>query len=144
MATTYVKNNVHLIFHIKYNGTKLRKEDLPRIFSYISGIIRKIEGIPLEIGGQPDHVHILTSLPKTIALSDFCRLIKANSSKWIKTVDPYYRFFAWQDGYGAFSVSPSLIDKTINYIRNQEEHHKKRSFQDELKIFLEAYGIDYD
>ena len=144
MASTLVKIDIHLIFHIKSMGIIMRDDDLDRIFAYIGGTIRSIGGIPIEVGGMPDHIHILTSLPKTMALADFVRTIKAESSKWMKSVDGYYHRFAWQEGYGAFSVSPSLTEKTIQYIRNQAEHHKKRSFQEEYKLFLEAYGISYD
>ena len=144
MASTLVKIDVHLIFHVKSTGIKMHEDDLPRIFAYISGIINGVGGLPIEVGGRPDHVHILTSLPKTMSLSDFVRAIKADSSRWIKRLDDKYAQFAWQEGYGAFSVSPSLIEKTANYIRGQEEHHKKRSFQEEYRLFLEAYGIQYD
>ena len=144
MASTLVKIDVHLIFHIKNSGTEMREDDLPRIFAYIGGIIKGIGGLPIEIGGRPDHIHILSSLPKSMSLSEFVRNVKADSSKWMKSLNGYYEQFAWQEGYGAFSVSPSLIDNTINYIRNQAEHHKKRSFQDEYRLFLEAYGIQYD
>ena len=144
MASSLVKIDVHLIFHVKTTGVNMHKDDLPQIFQYLGGIIKGLNGIPLEIGGVEDHVHILTSLPKSMSLVDFVRDIKASSSKWIKQLDVHYKLFAWQDGYGAFSVSPSLMDKTIEYIRKQEEHHKKRSFQEEYKLFLEAYGIKYD
>ena len=144
MASSLVKINIHLIFHVKSTGVNMRSEDLPRIFQYIGGVIKGMNGIPIEIGGTCNHVHILTTFPKTVALTDFVRDIKANTSKWIKEIDTHYSLFSWQDGYGAFSVSPSLLDKTIKYILNQEEHHKKRSFHDEYKLFLEAYGIDYD
>jgi len=144
MASTLVKIDIHLIFHVKSTSVKMLTEDLPRIFAYIGGIIKGIGGLPIEIGGMPDHVHILTSLPKTMSLADFVRAVKADSSKWIKSLDPSYKTFAWQEGYGAFSVSPSLIDKTVNYIRGQAEHLKKRTFQEEYRLFLEAYGITYD
>ena len=122
----------------------MREEDLSHIFAYIGGIIKGIGGLPVEVGGRPDHVHILTSLPKTMSLADFVRAIKANSSKWIKNLSDNYAQFAWQEGYGAFSVSASLSDKTVSYIRGQEEHHKKQSFEEEYRLFLEAYGIQYD
>jgi REP element-mobilizing transposase RayT len=144
MASSLVKIDIHLVFHVKSTGIPMRKEDLPRIFQYIGGVIKGMDGIPIVVGGIEDHIHILASLPKTMALTDFVRNIKANSSKWIKTLDCYYTPFCWQDGYGAFSVSPSLLDKTINYIRKQEEHHRKRSFHDEYKSFLERYNISYD
>ncbi|MCR4965644.1 MAG: transposase [Bacteroidales bacterium] len=144
MASTLVKNDIHLIFHIKTTSKEMLEKDLSRIFAYIGGIISKAGGIPMGIGGRPDHVHILTSLPKTISMAEFVRLIKSNSSKWIKTLGNYYDEFSWQDGYGAFSVSPYLTDKTVLYINGQKEHHQKRSFQEEYKMFLDAYGIKYD
>ena len=144
MASSLVRIDIHLIFHVKAAGVNFRNENLPQIFRYIGGIINGLGGIPIEIGGTTNHVHILTSLPKSMALIDFVREIKAFSSKWLKQLDDHYIPFAWQDGYGAFSVSPSLIDKTVQYIRNQEEHHKTRSFNEEYRLFLEAYGIDYD
>lgn len=144
MASTLVKIDIHLIFHTKSQGVKMRENDLGRIHAYMGGIINNLGGIPIIVGGIEDHVHILTSLPKTMALTDFVRVIKADSSKWMKQLDSHYSNFYWQEGYGAFSVSPSLIEKTMNYIRNQAEHHKKRTFRDEYKMFLEAYGIQYD
>ena len=144
MASSLVKIDIHLVFHVKSTGIPMRKEDLPRIFQYIGDVIKGMDSIPIVVGGIEDHIHILASLPKTMALTDFVRNIKANSSKWIKTLDCYYAPFCWQDGYGAFSVSPSLLDKTINYIRKQEEHHRKRSFHDEYKSFLKRYNISYD
>ena len=144
MASTLVKVDIHLIFHVKSMGIMLRSDDLERIFAYIGGIIKGIGGLPIEIGGMPDHLHILTSMPKAMALSDFVRTIKAESSTCIKTIDSCYEQFAWQEGYGAFSVSPSLTNKTVQYIRSQAEHHKKRTFQEEYKLFLDAYDIQYD
>ncbi len=144
MARTKVKNIIHIIFHVKWTGARMQKEDLKRIFSYISGIIKGVGGFPIRVGGTIDHVHILTTLPKTIALSDFVRTIKAESSKWVKTLEKRYKRFAWQDGYGAFSVSQSMVNKTISYIENQDLHHTKQTFEDEYKAFLDAYAIDYD
>ena len=118
--------------------------DLDEMFAYIGGIIKGVKGLPIEIGGRSDHLHILTSLPKTMSVSEFVRVLKSNSSKWIKTKNIRYNTFEWQEGYGAFSVSPSLLDKTINYIRNQEEHHKKRNAKDEYMMFLDAYKVEYD
>ena len=114
----------------------MREDDLPRIFEYIGGIIKGVNGLPIAVGGRPDHIHILASMPKIMSLADFVRAIKADSSKWIKKLRDGYASFEWQEGYGAFSVSPSLIDKTVNYIRGQEEHHRKRSFQEEYRLFF--------
>ena len=144
MANTFTSINVHIIFHVKSTGIKILSKDLERTFAYIGGVINGIGGIPIEIGGITNHIHILASLPKNMSLSDFVRTIKSDSSRWIKTIDKYYNSFSWQEGYGAFSVSSSSVIKTINYIRNQNEHHKAMTFREEYKSFLEAYGIKYD
>ena len=122
----------------------MRENDLKRIFSYIGGIINRIGGATMDVGGVVDHVHIVASLPKTKSLSDFVKIIKSDSSRWIKSIDSYYDKFAWQEGYGAFSVSPTLLYKTINYVKNQPQHHKTMSFRKEYESFLKAYGIQYD
>ena len=144
MANSLVKIDVHLVFHVKSRGTLMRKDDLSRVFQYIGGTIKGMNGVAFEVGGICDHIHILASVPKTMALVDFVRNIKANSSRWIKQIDPYYAHFCWQDGYGAFSVSPSLLKRTVRYIQGQEEHHKNKTFQEEYKLFLERHGIQYD
>ena len=144
MASTLVKIDVHIIFHTKSKQTEIRRSDIPRIHKYMGGIIENLKSIPICVGGTSDHVHILCALPKVMALSDFVRTIKAYSSRWIKTLDNHYKNFEWQTGYGAFSVSPSLLAKTVNYINGQEEHHKKKSFIDEYTAFLEAYDIKFD
>ena len=144
MANTYTQLNTHIVFHTKSTGIIMRDEDLERIFEYIGGVIRGEGAIPFAIGGVSDHIHILTTLPKTVAMSDFVRAIKAKSSKWLKKVDTYYEFFQWQEGYGAFSVSPSLMKRTTKYILTQAEHHKTCTYRDEYENILEAYGIDYD
>ncbi|MBR0074014.1 MAG: transposase, partial [Bacteroidales bacterium] len=144
MSSSLVKIDIHLVFHVKSTRIPMREEDLPRIFQFIGGLIRGQGGIPMEVGGVCNHVHILTSLPKTMALTDFVRNVKAASSKWIKQIDGYYDTFAWQDGYGAFSVSPSLLDKTEKYIARQAEHHKKTTLREEYKMILDRYGIEYD
>jgi REP element-mobilizing transposase RayT len=144
MANTMVKNYMHLIFHIKSTSVQMQQGDLPRIFAYIGGIIKELGGIPFIVGGMPDHVHLLITLPKNMTLVDLARITKAKSSRWIKTISSDYCTFAWQDGYGAFSVSPSILEKTVDYIKNQERHHQKKSYQDEYKAFLEAYKIPYD
>lgn len=144
MASSLAKIDIHLIFHVKSTSVKFHDYDIDRVFAMIGGVIRGLGGLAIEIGGMSDHVHILTSLPSTMSLSDFVKSIKSNSSRWLKTIDSYYKYFSWQNGYGAFSVSPSLLEKTINYIKNQNEHHKKTTFKEEYKKFLEAYNIQYD
>ncbi len=144
MANTYTKLNIHIVFHVKSTGVCIRKEDLPQVFQYIGGIIKNVGGYPITVGGIENHIHILATMPKTMSVSEFVQKIKANSSKWIKTIDCYYENFVWQEGYGAFCVSPSLLKKTIRYIETQEKHHCIESVHDEFARFLEANGIEYD
>ena len=144
MANTFTKLNVHIVFHVKRTGITIRKEDLGKVFAYIGGIIQNIGGYPITVGGITNHIHILATMPKTMSVSEFVQKIKANSSKWIKTIDDYYETFAWQEGYGAFCVSPTLLKKTIRYIETQEQHHHKVSVRDEFIQFLKENGIEFD
>jgi len=144
MANTYIKLYTHIVFHIKTSSVKIRNNDLPNLYSYITGIANNIGCTIIKIGGTSDHVHMLITIPKDKTIIEIVRTIKGDSSKWIKTTDRFYRAFSWQEGYGAFSVSPTLIDKTKAYIQNQEEHHKKHSFDEEYKLFLKAYEVDFD
>ncbi|MBR5875661.1 MAG: IS200/IS605 family transposase [Akkermansia sp.] len=142
MGSSYTNLNLHIIFHTKSNNNCVMKEiDLPRIFRYIGGIIKTLDGYPYMIGGIPDHIHILTSIPPQFSVSDFVRSIKASSSKWIKSLDSTYHFFAWQEGYGAFSVSKSNINDVMDYISNQKQHHRTYTTQEEFKQFLLKHGI---
>ena len=141
MAHSYT----NLLYHIVY-GTKERRpliddEFQPRLYEYLGGTIRGLKSTSLEIGGVEDHVHILAKVPPTIAISDFLEKLKANSSKWAKSVR---RGFGWQDGYSAFTVSESQVERVRAYIRNQREHHKKTSFRDELIALLKAHGVQFD
>lgn len=122
----------------------IRDEDKNRLYAYIGAIIKDQGSIPVAINGTSNHIHILCIISKNIALSALLEEIKRHSSRWIKTLHPYYSTFSWQGGYAGFSVSPSLIKKTRNYIENQEEHHRKKTFEEELILYLKEYGIDYD
>jgi REP element-mobilizing transposase RayT len=122
----------------------MKEEDLSRIFHYIGGIIRALSAHVYMVGGRPDHIHILASLPVSLCLSDFVRKIKSNSSRWIKGLGVDYQNFTWQEGYGAFSVSESNKESVAQYIRTQREHHKGRSAQDEYRLFLSRNGFVYD
>lgn len=144
MANTYTKLNIHVVFHVKSTGICIKYEDLPKIFAYIGGIVRNIGGYPITVGGIENHIHILATMPKTMSVSEFVQKVKANSSRWIKTLDKYYESFAWQEGYGAFCVSPSLLKKTIRYIETQEQHHHEISVRDEFIQFLKENGIEFD
>ena len=122
----------------------IREHEADELYAYIGSIIKDRQSIPISINGVGDHIHILCILSKNVALADFLEDVKKYSSRWIKTKDNYYKTFAWQGGYGGFSVSPSLCDKTKQYIQKQKEHHKKMTFQEEYLLFLKEYGIEYD
>lgn len=144
MANSFIQLNIHITFHIKSGVDPIPQDDLPRLFAYLGGCANEQGAKAIAVGGMTDHIHMLVSFPSTITVSDFVKNVKIWSSKWLKTLGNAYRGFAWQDGYGAFSVSHSLIPKTINYIANQAEHHKKMSFREEYINILRANEIVYD
>ena len=144
MASALFKIYVHVVFHVKAIGTNMHKGDLPEIFSYIAGIVRRMGGETIAVGGIEDHVHILAAMPKNYTVPDFVKEIKIGSSHWLRTNKPGYSNFAWQTGYGAFSVSASVLPKIQNYVMHQEEHHNRHSYVDEYRKWLEAYKIEYD
>lgn len=115
-----------------------------RLWPYLGGIARKHGMKSLAVGGVEDHVHLLLSLPSEINVAKALQLIKGGSSKWVHDTFPEHRHFAWQEGYGAFSIGISQIDVTVNYINRQVEHHQELSFQDEFIGFLERHQIQYD
>ena len=135
----------NLLYHIVYGTTQRQPLILeafqPRLYEYLGGAIRGLKGVCVEIGGVEDHVHILAKLHPTIAISDFLEKLKSNSSKWAKSVK---RSFGWQGGYAAFTVSESQIERVRQYIQNQREHHRKSSFEEELRMLLQAHGVAYD
>ncbi len=114
------------------------------MYSYIGGIIRGEGGTLLEIGGMSDHVHLLTKLKPTKSVSELLNRIKAKASKWVNEEKVTMRKFGWQDGYAAFSVSESQIASVRRYIRDQEKHHRRQSFQEEFRALLEKHGIDFE
>jgi putative transposase len=133
-----------LLFHFVFS-THCREEligpDLRAVlYPYIEGIVQSEGGVLLSIGGMPEHVHLLIRLKPAIFIPDFLRAIKAGSSGWINKRSR----FAWQEGYGAFSVSESAAKTVHQYIQNQEEHHRKRSFEEEWISLLERHGIEFD
>ncbi|WP_418788865.1 IS200/IS605 family transposase [Leyella stercorea] len=144
MAQSLSKVYIHLIFHIKTTSPAIRTEDINRLHSYIGQIVNTTGSVDIRVGGVEDHVHVLFLLSREMSLSNIIEEIKRNSSRWIKSLAPYYRTFAWQGGYAAFSVSQSIINKTLQYIDRQREHHKKCSFADEYKAFLKLYNVKYD
>jgi REP element-mobilizing transposase RayT len=115
-----------------------------RLWSYLGGIARANKMTAIEIGGVADHIHVLLSLPSTLSISKAIQLLKGNSSKWIHETFPEHRAFEWQEGYGAFSIGVSGIETTVDYIRRQAEHHRQRSFKEELVEFLKKHNQSYD
>ena len=135
---------VHLVFSTKERYPFIQPDVEPELFAYMGGIIKKTGGIPYLINGAADHVHVLSSLPRTVTLSKYIEDIKRSSSRWIKTKNGMYQKFAWQNGYGAFSVSSSRMDSVKRYIAGQKEHHRTATFKEEFLAFLQKYGIEYD
>lgn len=135
---------VHIIFSTKLRRPLIQPEIKIDLHSYIASIARSYESSVHEVGGVNDHIHLLVSLPRTLSLSKLIEEIKKGSSKWIKTKGQFFNDFSWQNGYGAFSIGQSNFDSLRKYIQNQEEHHKKISYQDEFRAFLKKYGIKHD
>lgn len=144
MAQSLSKLYVHIIFHTKYNQDLIGANIEPELYAYIGGIIKANGSFPIKINGTENHIHILATMSKNIALAKFVEEIKRNSSRWIKTKGEQYQDFAWQGGYAGYSVSQSVVEKVERYIDKQKEHHKTVSFQDEYRKFLDEYSVDYD
>ena len=144
MGQSFVKNYIHIVFSTKHRAHMIVPPYEEELHSYLGGVCKNLECQPIKIGGYTDHIHILCMLSKKIALMKLLEEVKSHSSKWIKTKDESLSNFYWQDGYGAFSVNPSEVDRVIAYISNQHEHHKKKTFQDEYRTFLKKYKVEYD
>ena len=144
MSHSYISNLMHCTFSTKSRQPLIDSELESRLWSYVGGIARENRMKALAIGGTTDHLHALLSLPGMTSFAKAVQLIKGGSSKWINDTFPGPRKFEWQEGYGAFSVSASQMPKTIAYINNQKEHHRKKSFREEFLELLMKHGIEYD
>jgi len=144
MAHTFTNVAIHALFSTKYRRPQLDSELRSELFPYMGGIIAGLKGRPLLINGPSDHVHLLFIQPAALALAELMEKVKANSSGWVHERWPQRASFGWQTGYTAFSVSQSQLELVKNYIGNQERHHRKRTFQEELMTLLERHGIAYD
>ncbi len=140
----FTKLCYHIVFGTKFRHSVITPDLKPRLYEYIGGTIRGINGHLIEIGGVEDHVHLLTSIPPTLPLSDAIRDIKANASKWINDSSLTPARFEWQKGYGAFTVSFSQLDSLRKYLRGQEEHHKTHTFEEEYAALLKRHEISFD
>lgn len=142
MSQSLVKNYIHLIFSTKDRSNSLPKSHLSEIHSYIAEIFKNNHCPIISVRGTYNHVHILFCLDKSKALSDIVRIVKSSVSHWINSnYGTKLSIFAWQDGYGAFSISKNHVQVVTDYINNQEEHHKKISFQDEFRRICKLYKV---
>jgi putative transposase len=142
MSHSHVCCLVHVVFATAERRSAIHEEMQERLHAYLGGIARENGIEPLAVGGVTDHVHLLLSLPRTISVAKTVQLLKSGSSKWMHERFPGSRNFAWQEGYGAFSIGVSQRATTEKYIQAQAEHHKRISFADELKKFLAMHGIE--
>ncbi|MEW6126575.1 MAG: IS200/IS605 family transposase [Acidobacteriota bacterium] len=143
MPSTHLSLHYHLIFSTKDRYPFIAKEWRNRLHSFLGGEVRKLKGVPESIGGTNDHVHLLIGLRATHRLCDVLEDIKSGSSKWVHE-ELGLDEFAWQVGYGAFTVSASKIEAVKKYIENQEAHHHVKTFQEEYRKFLEESGVEFD
>jgi putative transposase len=134
----------HCVFSTKGRHQLITAPLQERLWPFMGGIARENGMKALAIGGVEDHSHLLLSLPTTISIAQAIQRIKGGSSKWIHETFPEHQGFAWQEGYGAFSIGASQLDDSVSYIRSQAEHHRKKTFQEEFLAFLKRHGMEYD
>ena len=144
MGSTLTNLAYHVIFSTKNREPLIVPRIRDELFRYMGGIVKGEGGILLQIGGIPDHVHMVIKLKPAHTLSEIMQKVKGGSSKWVNEQKRLSGRFAWQDGYGAFTVSESQIPAVIQYVREQEKHHRNRSFKDEFIRILERHGVEYD
>ena len=143
MPSTYLSLHYHVVFSTKDREPLIHHEILPRLHEYLGGTIEGLGGFPQRVGGVADHVHLLFGLKATATLSDFMRELKKASSVWMQATGGVGDF-AWQEGYAAFTISATARAAVAEYISNQAEHHRKRSFREELIAMLEKTAVEYD
>jgi REP element-mobilizing transposase RayT len=134
----------HIIYSTKHRETSITPDLKPRLYEYLGGIVRGMDGRAVEINGTANHVHLVIRESKTVADIEFIRRLKGDSSRWLNSTFPGRPRFSWQDGYGWFSVSPADVDAAVAYVRGQEEHHRTVTFEDEFRAFLRKYGVEFD
>ena len=144
MPQSLAYNYLHFITSTKYREKTIIREVREDLYRYIAGICTNLESHALQIGGVEDHIHILFLLSKKITLIKWVEEVKKSSSKWMKTQGDIFHNFYWQNGYGAFSVSPKNVESVKRYIANQEEHHRIKTYQVEYLAFLKKYKVPYD
>jgi REP element-mobilizing transposase RayT len=143
MSSTHLSLHCHVVFGTKHQRPLIVADWRPRFHAFLGGAIRTLDVVPEAIGGVADHVHLLIGFRATHRLADVLRDVKSASSAWVhETIGDEQ--FEWQDGYGGFTVSASMIEKVKRYIADQEEHHRKKTFQEEYLEFLKSSGVEYD
>jgi REP element-mobilizing transposase RayT len=144
VANTFTSLHYHFVFSTKSREPWIGREVEERVWSFLGGIAHENGMNPILICGMPDHIHMAVGLPATMSVSKAIQQIKGGSSKWLKETFPTMRSFAWQDGYGSFAVSKSVLPELTKYIENQREHHRTKTFQEEFVAILDRHGIAYD
>jgi REP element-mobilizing transposase RayT len=144
MSQSLVKIYIHLVYSTKNRQLWLPKAHQEGLWAYQAGIFEKWECPAIAIGGTDDHIHALFCLSKNLAPKEIVEQVKKSSSHWMKVDGPRNAAFAWQAGYAAFSVSQSAVEEVTHYIQNQEEHHRKMTFQDELRALFRRYNVAFD
>src|SRR2546430_12430676 len=144
MGHTYTNLLTHIIFSTKDRLPYLRDDRRNDVFAYMGGIVRELKGTAFNVNGAKDDSHMFVRLPASLSIAKAVEIVKTNSSRWIHEHRVLHHTFAWQSGYAAFSVSESQADELSRYIKNQEEHHRKVTFQEELLAFFKRCKIDYD
>jgi REP element-mobilizing transposase RayT len=142
--SSFTRLSYHLVFSTKHRQPLIDAAWQQRLFDYIGGIVRQQGGVLLAAGGMPDHVHLLATISKSVAIADGLRDIKANASKWVHEEIPNRAAFAWQSGYAAFTVSYSGLDSAGRYLAGQKEHHRVRTFQEEFLELLRRHEVAFD
>lgn len=141
MPHSFTSNFVHFVFSTKHRRNLIPEAMLTRTWEYVSGVAKNHEIQPVIAGGTQNHLHVLAIVPPTMSVSEAVRIMKCNTSRWLRAE---VKEFDWQEGYGAFSVSPPHSGAVVEYIRNQAEHHRRKTFEEELAAMLKKCGVDYD
>jgi len=135
---------IHLVFSTKNREPYITTEIEPELHAYLAAVFRECHSPALTINGTANHIHSLFTLSRTVSIAEIVEEVKKRSSKWAKTKGSAHRNFQWQTGYGAFSVSQSNVAAVKKYIAGQKEHHRRKTFEEEYRSFLEKYGVAYD
>lgn len=144
MANTYSQIHIQCVIAVKYRASQIHPDWKEELHKYITGILQNYGHKMLAVNAMPDHVHIFFGFRPNHSLADLMRIVKSESAKWINDKQFTNAVFNWQEGYGAFSYSRSHVEKVIEYVLNQEEHHRHKTFLEEYEQFLKQFNIEYD